>query len=91
MGAQNSQRMGTTFPVGALRVDPILSFTSLLRIEAVFQHVVSNTTRYSKAVWMSLTPAPRISPRRRERRSTSSTSHPSHRPAIPISTQCRPR
>jgi hypothetical protein len=58
-GFGNSQRMGTTYPVAALRVDPILSFTNLLRIEAVFQHVVSNTTRYSKAVWMSLTPEER--------------------------------
>jgi hypothetical protein len=58
-GWQNAQRMGTTYPVAALRVDAILSFTNLLRIEALFQHVVSNTTRYSKAVWMSLTPEER--------------------------------
>jgi hypothetical protein len=58
-GAQNAERMGTLLPVAALRVDPVLSFANLLRIEAVFQHVVSNTTRYSKGVWMSLTPEER--------------------------------
>src|SRR5207248_5554894 len=58
-GPQNAERMGTALPIAALRVGPVLSFANLLRIEAVFQHVVSNTTKYSKAVWMSLTPEER--------------------------------
>jgi hypothetical protein len=58
-GNANAVHMGGTLPVGALRVAPVLGFSDLLRIEAVFQHLVSNTTRYSKAVWMSLTPEER--------------------------------
>jgi hypothetical protein len=58
-GSQNAERMGRTLPIAALRVGPVLSFANLLRIEAVFQHVVANTTKYSKAVWMSLLPEER--------------------------------
>jgi hypothetical protein len=58
-GPQNAERMGGSLPIAALRVGPVLSFANLLRIEGVFQHVVSNTTRYSRAVWMSLLPEER--------------------------------
>jgi hypothetical protein len=58
-GPQNAERMGGSLPVAALRVGPVLSFANLLRIEGVFQHVLSNATRYSKAVWMSLLPEER--------------------------------
>jgi hypothetical protein len=51
--------MGGSLPIAALRVGPVLSFANLLRIEGVFQHVLSNTTRYSRAVWMSLMPEER--------------------------------
>ena len=50
---------GNSLPVPALRVPPVLSYADLLRVEAVFQHVVRNTVSYSKAVWMSLTPEER--------------------------------
>ncbi len=54
-----AQRMGTTLPIPALRVPPVLSFADLLRIESVFQHVVHNTVTYSKAIWVALTPEER--------------------------------
>lgn len=47
--------MGTTLPVATVRLPPILTFHDLLRIEAVFQHVLQNAVAYSKAVWLSLT------------------------------------
>lgn len=50
---------GNMLPVPALRVPPVLLYADLLRVEAVFQHVVRNTVSYSKAVWMSLTPEER--------------------------------
>jgi hypothetical protein len=37
------------------RVQPQLGFADLLRIEAMFQHVVRNTVPYSKAVWAAIT------------------------------------
>jgi hypothetical protein len=43
------------FPVPALQVAPVLRYRDLLEIEKSAQHVVRNTTTYSKAVWMSLT------------------------------------
>ena len=46
--------MPGSLPLPALRVAPILSFADLLRIEAVFHHVVRNTVFYSKAVWAAL-------------------------------------
>lgn len=54
-----AEAMPTLLPIPALRVPPILSFADLLRIEAVFQHVVRNSVTYSKAVWVSLTPEER--------------------------------
>jgi len=50
-----AEQMGHTLPIPAVRVAPVLSFADLLRIEAMFQHVVRNTVSYSKAVWASLT------------------------------------
>ncbi|MDQ6611037.1 MAG: hypothetical protein M3Y64_01280, partial [Gemmatimonadota bacterium] len=47
--------MATTLPLAALRVAPVLTFSDLLRIEAVFHHIVRNTVFYSKAVWAALT------------------------------------
>ncbi|MGZ5021687.1 MAG: hypothetical protein ACXWFY_04100, partial [Chthoniobacterales bacterium] len=47
-------QMPGTLPMPALRVAPILSFADLLRIEAVYHHIVRNTVFYSKAVWAAL-------------------------------------
>ena len=44
------------FPVPALQIAPVLRYNEILKIEKVAQHVVRNTTLYSKAVWLSLTP-----------------------------------
>jgi hypothetical protein len=44
------------FPVPALQIAPVLRYNEILQIEKAAQHVVRNTTLYSKAVWMSLTP-----------------------------------
>jgi hypothetical protein len=46
--------MGTTLPLAALRVAPVLTFSDLLRIESVYHHIVRNTVFYSKAVWAAL-------------------------------------
>jgi hypothetical protein len=43
------------FPVPALQIAPVLRFNEILQIEKAAQHVVRNTTLYSKAVWLSLT------------------------------------
>ncbi len=43
------------YPVPALQVAPVLRYNEILTIEAMAQHVVRNTMRYSKAVWASLT------------------------------------
>ncbi len=43
-------------PVPALQVAPVLRYKEILKIEKAAQHVVRNTTLYSKAIWMSLTP-----------------------------------
>ena len=43
------------YPVPALQLAPVLRYNELLTIEAMAQHVLRNTTRYSKAVWSSLT------------------------------------
>ncbi|MFZ5781190.1 MAG: hypothetical protein ACOY4R_13430, partial [Pseudomonadota bacterium] len=58
-GPGGSEIMPAVMPVAARRLPPILSFADLLRIEAVLQHVVTNTVPYSKAVWQSLTPEER--------------------------------
>lgn len=44
------------YPVPALQIAPVLRFNEVLEIEKAMHHVVRNTTLYSKAVWMSLTP-----------------------------------
>jgi uncharacterized membrane protein YgcG len=44
------------YPVPALQIAPVLRYSEILEIEKVAQHIVRNTTLYSKAVWMSLTP-----------------------------------
>lgn len=45
----------TPYPVPALQLAPMLRYNEILTIEMMAQHVVRNTTRYSKAVWTSLT------------------------------------
>jgi hypothetical protein len=45
----------TPYPVPALQLAPMLRYNEILTIEAMAQHVVRNTTRYSKAIWASLT------------------------------------
>jgi hypothetical protein len=42
------------FPVPALQIGPVLRFKDVLEIEKAMHHIVRNTTRYSKAVWSSL-------------------------------------
>ncbi|HVM98908.1 MAG TPA: hypothetical protein VMT68_01750 [Caulobacteraceae bacterium] len=42
------------FPVPALQIGPVLRYTEILEIEKAMHHIVRNTTRYSKAVWSSL-------------------------------------
>ena len=54
-GFSSGEQMGTSLPLPAVRVAPVLAFSDLLRIEAVFHHVVRNTVAYSKAVWSALT------------------------------------
>ena len=44
------------FPVPALQVAPVLRFQDVLEIEKSAQHIVRNTTRYSRALWLSMTP-----------------------------------
>ena len=58
-GRPSAERMGSMLTIAALRVPPVLSFSDLLRIETVFQHVLGNEVTFSKAVWMSLTPEER--------------------------------
>ena len=42
------------YPVPALQIAPVLRYNEILEIEKAAQHVVRNTTLYSKAVWVSL-------------------------------------
>jgi hypothetical protein len=44
------------FPVPARQVAPVLRYQDILQIERSAQHIVRNTARYSKAIWLSLTP-----------------------------------
>lgn len=46
--------------IPARDVPAVLAFEDLMRIERTLQHVVRNTLRYSKAVWMSLSAEERI-------------------------------
>jgi hypothetical protein len=43
------------FPVPALQIAPALRYREILEIEKSAQHIVHNTTLYSKAVWLSMT------------------------------------
>jgi hypothetical protein len=42
------------YPVPALQIGPVLRFKDVLEIEKAVHHIVRNTTKYSKAVWSSL-------------------------------------
>lgn len=42
------------YPVPALQIGPVLRFKDILEIEKAAHHIVRNTTKYSKAVWSSL-------------------------------------
>lgn len=47
------------YPVPALQVAPVVRYKDILEIEKSAQHVVRNTTKYSRALWMSMTPEER--------------------------------
>lgn len=47
------------FPIPALQIAPVLRYKDILEIERTAQHIVRNTTRYSRALWMSMTPEER--------------------------------
>jgi hypothetical protein len=42
------------YPVPALQIGPVLRYAEILQVEKAMHHIVRNTTRYSKAVWASL-------------------------------------
>jgi hypothetical protein len=44
------------YPVPALQLAPVLRYQDILEIEKAAQHIVRNTTRYSRALWLSMTP-----------------------------------
>ncbi|MGO9931208.1 MAG: hypothetical protein ACLPV8_05285 [Steroidobacteraceae bacterium] len=44
------------YPIPALQIAPVLRYQDVLEIEKTAQHVVRNTARYSKALWMSMSP-----------------------------------
>jgi hypothetical protein len=44
------------FPVPARQVAPVLRYQDILQIERSAQHIVRNAARYSKRIWLSLTP-----------------------------------
>lgn len=44
-----------TLPFAVAAETPVLTRRDLTRIEEMYQHVVSNTVTYSKAVWLSMT------------------------------------
>ncbi len=48
------------YPIPAAEVAPLLKYSDLILIENTLQHVLRNMIRYSKAVWMSLTPEERV-------------------------------
>src|SRR5262249_49399311 len=43
------------FPIPAVQIAPVLRYQDILEIEKTAQHVVRNTTRYSRAIWLSMT------------------------------------
>lgn len=49
-----------TYPIPAVEVSPLLKYSDLILIENTLQHVLRNMVRYSKAVWMWLTPEERV-------------------------------
>ena len=42
-------------PVPAMQIGPVLRYSEVLEIEKMLQHVVRNTTEYSRTIWASLT------------------------------------
>jgi len=55
----NDHLLGTVlppqpFPLPALQIAPVLRYHDILEIEKSAQHVVRNTTLYSKALWLSM-------------------------------------
>lgn len=42
-------------PVPAMQIGPVLRYNEVLEIEKMMQHVVRNTTEYSRTIWASLT------------------------------------
>lgn len=58
-GRDSAQVLTDRMPFPAARLEPVLSYSDLLRVEEMFQHVVRNTVEYSKAVWQSMTPEER--------------------------------
>ncbi|MBL8765289.1 MAG: hypothetical protein JNM07_13575 [Phycisphaerae bacterium] len=52
-------RMGSVWPMVASGIPPMLRAGDVLRIEAAFQHVLSNAVLYSRAVWAALGPEER--------------------------------
>jgi hypothetical protein len=48
------------FPVPALQIAPVLRYKDILEIEKSAQHVVRNTTRYSRSMWMSMSAEERV-------------------------------
>jgi hypothetical protein len=49
-----------SYPIPAMEVAPLLKYSDLIQIENTLQHVLRNIVRYSKAVWLSLTPEERV-------------------------------
>ena len=44
------------YPVPAVQLAPVLRYQDVLEIEKAAQHIVRNTTRYSRILWTSMTP-----------------------------------
>jgi hypothetical protein len=44
------------YPVPATQLAPVLRYQDVLEIEKAAQHIVRNTTRYSRTLWTSMTP-----------------------------------
>jgi hypothetical protein len=47
------------YPLPALQIAPVLRFHEILEIERALHHILRFTTRYSQAIWASLTPEER--------------------------------
>jgi hypothetical protein len=59
-GAGNVELPAGVYPIPAMEVAPLLKYSDLILIENTLQHVLRNMVRYSKAVWLSLTPEERV-------------------------------